>query len=404
MMKDKAIGVWLIGALGSVSTAVIAGALAVGQGLVDATGMSTCTQPFDGIGLPALGAIEFGGCDIRHGSLRDNALEMIRETRIGNPDLWRGIEDRLDATQEQIVIGSTRNCGEAITGLVSDCTRSSKTLRDEIAEVVGHLERFKTARGLEDVVVVNLASTEPPIEFGEVHRSLSALETCLDRNQDRYVRASTIYAYAAISSGHPYINFTPSGGALFPAMVDFAEQMGVPVMGNDGKTGETLVKSAIAPMFSCRNLEVLSWAGFNILGNMDGRVLDHPENRRSKITSKDGGLSQILGYKPDSLVNISYVTSLGDQKIAWDYVHFRGFLGAKMSVQFIWEGYDSILAAPIVLDLVRLAVLAKNRREAGLMPHLACFFKAPIGVSEHRLYKQFETLMAYIDGARTDSA
>ena len=287
-MNDKRIGVWLIGAFGQVSTAVIAGALAVRKGMTDPTGMLTCTGPFEGLGIPPLASIEFGGCDIRQGSLMTNAREMALKTRAVDPDLWKVIESDLDAIQRNIVLGSTRNCGEAIKGLAPDCTLSDRSVRDEIAEVIRHLDRFKASRGLDDVVVVNLASTEPPIEAGEVHQSISCLESCLDERRGECVQASTVYAYAAITSGCPYINFTPSQGALFPAMVELARQKGVPVMGNDGKTGETLVKSALAPMFVCRNLEVLSWAGFNILGNMDGQVLDHPDNKQSKISSKDG--------------------------------------------------------------------------------------------------------------------
>jgi myo-inositol-1-phosphate synthase len=229
---------------------------------------------------------------------------------------------------------------------------------------------------------------------------VEAFERALDRNDPGLVKASTIYAYAAVQEKCPYINFTPSSGALIPAVIGLAGRWGVPVMGNDGKTGETLVKSALAPLFLCRNLDVLSWEGFNILGNMDGCVLDHPENKESKIKSKDQVLSKILGYPLHSRVHIHYVPSLDDQKTAWDFIHFRGFLGSKMSLQFIWQGYDSLLAAPLILDLVRLAELAKRRGEGGLMPHLASYFKAPLGVEEHRLYEQFQMLLRYAHAAR----
>jgi myo-inositol-1-phosphate synthase len=171
-------------------------------------------------------------------------------------------------------------------------------------------------------------------------------------------------------------------------------------MGNDGKTGETLVKSALAPMFSYRSLKVLSWEGFNILGNMDGRVLDNPLNKAAKIQTKDQVLSKILGYSPHSRVHIDYVPSLDDQKTAWDFIHFQGFLGARMSLQFTWQGYDSILAAPLVLDLARLAELAVRRGESGLMPHLASYFKAPLGVDAFGLHEQYGMLAEYAEGAR----
>jgi len=119
-------------------------------------------------------------------------------------------------------------------------------------------------------------------------------------------------------------------------------------------------------------------------------------------STKDAVLPNILGYTPHSRVHIEYVPSLDDQKTAWDFIHFRGFLGAKMSLQFIWQGFDSILAAPLVLDLARLAELAKRRGESGLMPHLASFFKAPLGVGEHRLHEQFVMLTRYVDERRPE--
>ena len=268
-------------------------------------------------------------------------------------------------------------------------------IREEILEIRDNLHRFREEKELAEVVVVNLASTEPPLDLQYCHGDPVAFEACLDKNDLSAVRASTLYAYAAIQEGCPYINFTPSNAALFPAMIKLAEKNNVPVMGNDGKTGETLVKSALAPMFTCRNLDVLSWEGFNILGNMDGQVLDDPKNRESKIRTKDHLLGKILGYSPHSRVRIDYVPSLDDQKTAWDFIHFEGFLETKMSLQFIWQGYDSILAAPLILDLARMADLAAARRESGVMDHLACFFKQPLGSRAHSLSDQFAGLLRY---------
>lgn len=394
-MHSRSIGVWLIGALGSVATTVILGALALRHGLTDTVGMITATEPFHGLGLVPVEAMEFGGCDIRQGSLVHAAHQLAQDVGIRDLAAIKDIENDLALVEKDIRLGTAANCGEAINKLAVGTVRCGAAVREHIEDVAASIEAFRSSKGLDDVVVVNLASTEPPPAHHACHEDLSAFEACLDNNESASLRASTVYAYAAIASGCPYINFTPSSAALFPAMVQFAEHKRVPVMGNDGKTGETLVKSALAPMFTCRNLEVLSWEGFNILGNMDGRVLDHPDNRESKIRTKDGVLAEILGYAPHSRVRIDYVPSLGDQKTAWDFIHFRGFLGAKMSLQFVWQGYDSLLAAPLVLDLVRWAEFAKRRGEAGLMPHLACYFKAPLGVSQHRLYEQFRMLENY---------
>jgi myo-inositol-1-phosphate synthase len=401
-MSHRKIGVWLIGALGSISTTVMLGAFALRKNLISSTGMITATHPFCGLDLTPVEAMEFGGCDVREGTVREAAYRNARETGSIDPDILRKVEEDLALVDPAICLGTSRNCGEAIASMSHDVNRCATSVREDLARVIACLLDFKAAKQVQDVVVVNLASTEPPLKLQKCHEDLSAFEACLDRNETSAVRASTIYAYAAIETGCPYINFTPSTGALFPAMVQRAAEKGVPVMGNDGKTGETLVKSALAPMFMCRNLEVLSWEGVNILGNMDGRVLNHPENKESKIQSKDGVLPKILGYSPHSSVQINYVPSLSDQKTAWDFIHFSGFFGAKMSLQFVWQGYDSLLAAPLVLDLVRFAELAKRRGEAGLMPHLASYFKDPLGVEEHRLYEQFHMLVDY--GTRAQEA
>ena len=168
-------------------------------------------------------------------------------------------------------------------------------------------------------------------------------------------------------------------------------------MGSDGKTGETLVKTCLAPLFAGRALKVLSWEGYNMLGNRDGFVLNDPEARLSKTRSKDAALKKILGEGDmHTRVTIDYVPSLDDWKVAWDYVHFEGFLGARMSMQFTWQGNDSALAAPLVLDLARLAAYAQAQGESGLMPHLAAYFKSPAGVDEHSFVRQFALLEAYV--------
>lgn len=398
-MKDKKTGVWLIGALGSISITVMLGALSLRKGLTGSTGMVTATEPFNGLGLVPVETMEFGGCDVRQGNLCEAAYQLLRESNAIDPDIVRAVETDLAEIQQYIHPGVALNCGEAIGRLSCASAVNCRTVREEIDAVAGQIKDFKLSKGLDEVVVVNLASTEPPLELNDSHTDISAFEDRIDRNCQESVRASTIYAYAAIQSECPYVNFTPSNSALFPALVQMAQEKGVPVMGNDGKTGETLVKSALAPMFKSRNLEILSWEGFNILGNMDGQVLDHPDNKQSKLKTKDGVLSKILGYTPHSQVHINYVPSLADQKTAWDFIHFKGFLGAKMSLQFVWQGYDSLLAAPLVLDLVRLAELAHRRGEAGLMPHLASYFKDPLEVNEHRLHEQFQMLIDYVQEA-----
>ena len=130
-----------------------------------------------------------------------------------------------------------------------------------------------------------------------------------------------------------------------------------------------------------------------------GLVLDDPRNKESKVRTKDQVISSIVGYKPQTHVSIEYIESLDDWKTAWDYIHFKGFLGVKMAMQFTWHGCDSILAAPLALDLARLALLSQRRGEVGVLRHLACFFKSPMGVAEHDFFKQFAMLESYVEEA-----
>lgn len=399
--NHRKVGVWLLGALGSISATVICGALALRKGLANSTGMVTLGSAFEGLGLIPVEDLEFGGCDVRMGSLGEALSHFARETGAIPTDLLEQIQGDLAKVDREIHMGTARNCGEAIERLAVCSSGQGKSVRREIADIREWFRSFKAEKCLEDLIVINLASTEPSLPIRDCHKDLCAFEDCLDGNDTKAFKASTLYAYAAIQEGCPYINFTPSNAALVPAMIELAEQKRVPVMGNDGKTGETLVKSALAPMFLYRNLEVLSWEGFNLLGNRDGSILNHPDNRETKIKTKDQVLAKVLGYSPHSKVHIDYVPSLEDQKTAWDFIHFRGFLGAKMSLQFVWQGFDSILAAPLILDLVRLADLAKRRGESGLMPHLASYFKAPLGVDEYRLHEQFQMLMDYVRHAGT---
>ncbi len=394
-MGRRQLGVWFIGALGSVATTTVMGCMALRRGIFPPTGMSTAAALFSPLGLVDPDDLVFGGMDIR----RESFTEALKRVPLGltglDPSQQTSLIEETACWEENICRGTTINCGEAVRHL-DDATEVNRTLREEIAFIRAALQNFRQKYNLQHVVVVNLASTEPLLDPCPCHNSLSGLEECLDRNEVSAIRAGTLYAYAAIQESCSFINFTPSNSALLPAIIEMAETQGVPVMGNDGKTGETLVKSALAPMFSCRNLEVLSWPGFNILGNMDGQILHHPGNKKTKITSKDRTLAKTLGYCPHSQVSIDYVPSLGDQKTAWDFIHFKGFMNVTMSMQFIWQGYDSILAAPLVLDLVRMAEFAKRQGEAGLMPQLAVFFKSPHGVDEYRLYEQNRMLLDYV--------
>jgi myo-inositol-1-phosphate synthase len=259
------------------------------------------------------------------------------------------------------------------------------------------LREFQKQAVVDQVVVVNLASTEPANDSLKLPERWDELAKCVDGKSPCSLPASSLYAIAALDLGLPYINFTPSLGSSPEAVLDLAVQRGACHAGQDGKTGETLLKSVLAPMFAARTLEVMSWVGHNIFGNLDGLVLDDPANKAAKVKNKDQLVGSILGYEPQSLVSIEYIRSLGDWKTAWDHIHFRGFLGTPMSLQLTWQGCDSLLAAPLVLDLVRFVELSQRQGETGLLSHLGSFFKRPLGLKEHDFSRQFSLLCEWAE-------
>jgi myo-inositol-1-phosphate synthase len=286
-----------------------------------------------------------------------------------------------------------RGGGPAIDALAGDQrgAGAAGTAREMLARLVADIRAF--ARG-EPTVVVNLTSTEPTPAAPLFEWDAAALRRALDDDDPR-IQASTLYALAAIETGCPHANFTPSSGASLPAVVEIAREAGIPLAGRDGKTGETLLKTALAPMFPIRALTVEGWYGTNILGNTDGLVLADPENKASKITSKKGVLEGILGYAPEGDVRIDYFKPLADHKVAWNFIQFRGWGGHRMRMQFTWEGTDSVLAAPLVLDIARLVLHAQKRGESGPIGPLGLFFKTPEGSSEMNLHKQYEALLRW---------
>ncbi len=394
------LGVWLIGARGQVATCLVAGAAAVRRGLADSVGLVSATGEFAGLDLAPVESLVFGGHEIRPGSLRGSAGEIREMSGSLSAELVRATGRDLDAADRNIAAGTALGCGKTVRGLAGKrrLLEDGRSLAKVVERIQKDIAAFRRRHRLARVVVVNLASTEavsgPPAcasSLGALRRTIAA-----DR-RERNLAAALLYAYAVIDAGYPYVNFTPSVASETPALMELAELRGVPHAGKDGKTGETLMKSVLAPMFAARNLEVMTWEGHNLLGNRDGLALEDNGAKASKMASKDGLLRRILTNSPDlrSRVRIDYCPSVDDWKVAWDFIHFRGFLGTKMSLQFTWQGCDAMLAAPLVLDLVRFADLAARSGEKGAMSHLASFFKNPLDARSHAFAEQFADLVAY---------
>jgi myo-inositol-1-phosphate synthase len=404
-MTRHRVGLWLVGAFGGVGTTVTLGLAAMARGLVDRTGLVTELPMFRGLAFPEPGDFVVAGHDIRASSFLESAEEFRKNSGVFAAEWIAQCREELGQATARVRPGTHFGAGRAISELGSwDGAGRSQTAREAVDRIATDLAEFVASESVDHLVVLNVASTEPPFVAGNVHGRWETLSDALAKGGPTLLPASALYALAAFQGGHTYINFTPSLGAGLPALTELARTTGALYAGKDGKTGETLLKTALAPMFALRNLKVMSWVGHNIFGNRDGLVLDDPSNKSSKVDTKDRVVTQILGYKPSTIVTIEYLPDMGDWKTAWDHIHFQGFLGSKMALQFTWQGCDSLLAAPLAIDLVRLADLEKRRGGRGSMRHLACFFKSPDGVEENDFFKQFDLLARHLETVRADPA
>lgn len=341
---EERTGVWLIGARGSVGTTSITGCAAVAAGLTPPTGMVTETGPFADCGLPPLGGLVLGGHDTAATPLPKRAEELVASGVLPH-GLPAAVHAELAAADEAVRPGGT-----AVAGIDGE--------EQLIARFAADLADFTRGHSLTRTVVVNVATTEPapPADV---------------------LPASSLYAAAALRAGCPYVNFTPSAGLHHPRLRQPAARSGLPYAGRDGKTGQTLLRSVLAPMFAQRALDVRAWSGTNLLGGGDGAALSDPGAAAAKNAGKERVLSDALGELPDGKLHIDDVPALGDWKTAWDHIAFDGFLGSRMTLQTTWQGCDSALAAPLVLDLARLMARAHAVGLEGPVEGLGFYFKDP---------------------------
>jgi myo-inositol-1-phosphate synthase len=401
MTAKRRIGIWLIGSKGGVAITTIVGLVALKKGLVASTGLVSQLPEFAGLDLVSWDDFVIGGHEIRSLPLCREAYRVNTEMRAASREAIDQCRGDLEQIEARIRPGTAWNVGPTIAALADLDIPRGETPRQIVDRLQDDLRRFSQSEKLDHLIVVNVASTEPPLRSAAaLPATWAEFEPCL-KSADCPLPASSLYAIAALDLGSSYINFTPSLGAAPAAIDELARLRGARHAGCDGKTGETLLKSVLAPMFAARNLRVMSWVSHNIFGNMDGRILDDPANKRAKLESKDRLVGEILGYKPQTHISIEFIESLGDWKTAWDHVHFAGFLGTPMTFQFIWQGCDSVLAAPLVIDLIRFTELAQRRGQTGLLKFLASFFKSPLGVEENSFVHQFQMLQQWLGEACT---
>jgi myo-inositol-1-phosphate synthase len=384
-MSQK-VGVCIVGMNGAVATTVIAGVELMKRDLSPKVGMITEGGELGALlDLAPLDSLVFAGWDVNG----DNAYAAAKRHGVLPPHTLAQVEGVL----------STYKPWPAVTTHVrGDNCVEVKSFREEVTKLEADIVAWKKAHGLARVVMVNLSSTEHFLDKGDVHATPAAFEAGLDANDPR-ISPAMKYLYVAVKLGIPHANFTPSLSNV-PALDAMANANGVPTAGADGKTGQTLLKTVLAPAFAIRALKVDGWYSTNILGNNDGKILDDPASNKTKVVSKKSVLDDILGYQVENhQVHIHYYKPRGDAKEAWDNIDIQGFLGEPMQIKVNFLCKDSILAAPLVIDLVRLLEHAQRVGERGIQRQLSLFFKSPYHAEGerpvHDVSRQYEMLLAW---------
>jgi myo-inositol-1-phosphate synthase len=402
------VGVLLVG-LGAVSTTFIAGVHAIRRGLSSPIGSLTQMGTVrlgkrtegrspairDFVPLASLDDLVFGGWDI----FEEDCYEAACTAGV----IERPLLDQVRHELEQIRPWPAVFDRKYVKRLDGPNVKRGANKRELAEQVQEDIRGFKDRHRLDRLVMIWCGSTEVFMTEGPAHASVAALEQALDAN-DSSVPSSMIYAYAAIKEGIPYANAAPNLSADIPALLELAARTGTPVAGKDLKTGQTLIKTIIAPGLKARLLGVSGWYSTNILGNRDGEVLDDPESFKTKEESKKSVLDYILqpNLYPElykdlcHVVRINYYPPRGDNKEGWDNIDLFGWLGYPMQLKINFLCRDSILAAPIVLDLVLFLDLARRAGMSGIQEWLSFYFKSPMHAPglypEHDLFIQLMKL------------
>ncbi|NCT94365.1 MAG: inositol-3-phosphate synthase [Chitinophagaceae bacterium] len=401
---DGKLGILLPG-LGAVATTVIAGVAAINKGIAEPIGSLTQMGNIrlgkrtenryplikDFVPLAPLKDVVFGGWDV----YSDNVYEAAMNAKVLEPVLLNAIKTELEAIKPMKAVFDK----SYIKNLDGNHIKQAATKWELAQEVMNDIENFRTQNGCDRIVLVWCGSTEKYIEPSAVHDTIESFEAGLKSN-DANISPSMIYAYAAIKLGYPYANGAPNLTCDIPALIELAKETGTPIGGKDFKTGQTLMKTILAPGLHARALGVRGWFSTNILGNRDGLVLDDPDNFKTKEVSKLSVLEDILQPEINpSLygelyhkVRINYYPPHGDNKESWDNIDIFGWLGYSMQIKINFLCRDSILAAPIVLDLAIFMDLAKRANMSGIQEWLSFYFKSPQTAPglrpEHDIFKQ----------------
>ncbi|MBI4802564.1 MAG: inositol-3-phosphate synthase [Elusimicrobia bacterium] len=384
MSKEKT-GVLMIGLNGATANTTVVGTKVLLKKLVPDYGMITQSPLFAGHPLIKLDQLVFGGWDLHS----HNAYDAAVRNKVLEENWIKAVRKDIEKIRPMKGIVTSHDV-DFLKSL--DNIKPVKTRKAQLEAIIKDIRSFKKANGLKKTVVVFLASPLKCVKPGRIHKDIKNLKRAIATN-DPAVTSGMLYALAAIETDSPYIDFTPNITLELPALADYAAEKKVPLAGQDGNTGQTMMKTLIGQMLKIKNLRLAGWYSTNILGNMDGKVLALPEHCVLKMKDKLDVLSAVLGYGGfDNIVDIRYYLPRGDNKEAWDNIDFLGWLGMPMSCKINWLGRDSILAAPLVLDLIRLLEYAHRRGEGGVQGQLAMFFKHPLGAHVRGFFDEYTLL------------
>ena len=413
-MNNEKIGILIVGLNGATANTTVAGCQLLVKKLAPDYGMITNRSPFrqaQGVEASAGSALEFterpsrtaftehrlipldrlvfGGWDVNS----QDAYQTAGRHQIIPLNLLQKIKKHLEGIRPMKGVTTSHDAGLFQS---QKHLKQTNSLQKKLDLLVSDVINFKKRNDLQKIIIVFLGSSLKPVRPGRIHENIQNFKKAVRRNHPG-ITSGMLYALAALETNSPFIDFTANNTLEIKALADYARSKNIPLAGQDGKTGQTMIKTALAQLLKIKNFKLTGWYSTNLLGNMDGQILSLPEHGQEKLKDKSGVLAPILGYEDfDHRVDINYYTPRGDNKEAWDNIDFLGWLGQPMSLKINWLGRDSILAGPLVLDLIRLVEYAQRRGRGGLQTQLAFFFKNPLGSKPQGLFEEYRMLEQFL--------
>jgi len=386
---SKKVGVLFVGINGATANTAVVGIVSESTGYKKSRqGMITADPFFTPLSLIEPSQMVVGGWDL----FQENAYDAAIRNAIHDKEMVERLKEPLSAIISQPGIRRLQDVDDQPG---HEQIIKGYSTKDTVKKICENIECFREDNGLNDIIIVNISSTE---KYWELSTEYNEGDFILDqiKSNNKQLSSGILYAVAAIKSHCAYIDFTPDLTLLSEGLWELAEEYKVPIAGKDGNTGQTLMKTIIARMLKVRNLKLLGWYSTNILGNRDGEVLSREAHKKTKLLDKLGVIEPILGYSDfHHVVNIEHYPPRGDNKEAWDSIDFLGWFDKPMQMKINLLGRDSILAAPLVVDLCRFSTHSLQKGLYGVQEQLSLFFKHPSKAPVCDFLGQYEYLIDY---------